>query len=225
MFKSACRTFFGVFSQRQTFLNLIYSLFGFGCGLIDLMLFSIAGWLVFGWIVTPIQVIGPFPFAAGSVLKSIGIGTGVALVATMTALLCFFPAFLEQWLAGWLLNVGFPVSPFWTAGGGYLASSARYVLSGAAWRRLLFSLMRIPLGFVSIAAILALLPAVLAVLMMPSFYLAGFRELILGPWRVDSLGESVLVLLAAGVLATLALHGANLFSRLSGRLARAWLHD
>ena len=53
--------------------------------------------------------------------------------------------------------------------------------------------------------------------------LLGAAELGLG--TVSEPGPGFLPFLAAVVLATLALHGANLFSRLSGHLARAWLHD
>ncbi len=223
--KKAFTILFGVFAEKQSFLNVAYLLAGFACGLIDLILFSVIAGLVLGLVAVPVWVTGSFSLDWTAAAKTIAVGVGGVLVIPASMLLWFFPAVLEQKLAAWLLNVRFSVRAFWTVGASLPAAAARYIVSGVAWRRFLFGVIRIPLGFVSFVAVMVSLPAAVALLSMPAAYLAGYQDLIVGRWRIDSFLESLAVFLGALFLMPLLLHALNLLSRLSGGLARLCLQD
>lgn len=225
MIERAFTRLFRVFAQKQTFLNLLYLLAGFVCGLMNLIIFSVSGALVLGLVTIPAWMISSFSLDPGATLKAVAILLGGLLVIPASLLLWFFPALLEQKLAASLLNVRFSVTAAWTAVGSPPAALAKYMISRAAWSRFLFGVIRIPLGFVSFVTLLVGLLAAVAFLSMPVAYLAGYRDLIVGQWRIDSLVESLLVFLAALILAPLALHVLNLLSRLSGGLAKFCLQD
>ncbi len=225
MVKKALLMFFGVFSDRKTYLNLAYLLAGSVCGLIDFILFSTSLALVLGLTAIPIWLLGALSLDLADATKALTIVAAGILSIPASLLLWFFPALLEQRLAGWLLDLRFSVRVFWAGAGSIPAALLRYVASGVAWRRLLFGVLRIPLGFVSFLAVLIVAPAGMAFLSMPAVFLAGYRDLIVWKWRIDSVGESAAVFAAALLLAPLALHAMNWLSRASAGLARFCLQD
>ncbi len=225
MVKKALLMFFGVFSDRKTYLNLAYLLAGSVCGLIDFILFSISLALIAAMVAVPIWLVVALSLDLADATKALAMAAAGILSIPASLLLWFFPALLEQRLAGWLLDLRFSVRAFWAGAGSIPAALLRYVASGVAWRRLLFGILRIPLGFVSFLGVLAVVPAAVALLSMPGVFLAGYRDLTVWKWRIDSVGESTAVFVAALLLAPLALHALNWLSRASAGLARFCLQD
>jgi hypothetical protein len=215
--------FFAVVTRKQTYLNLAYLLAGSACGLIDLLFMAAAGSLVFGLVAVPVEMLAWLPLGVGSALKLAGVVLGGGPVVPVTVLLCFIPAVLEQNLAAWFLKIDFMVRPFWIAEKNLVRAAAKYTGSGVAWKRLCFSILRVPLGGISFLAMLLFLPGLLAMLGMPVVYLAGFHELIFWHWRVDTLMGSAAVSLAGLLLVPLVLHPLNWLARFSGWLAKELL--
>ncbi len=225
MIKQAIAGLFAGFTRKQTLLNLAYLLAGFACGLVDLILLSVSAGLFLGLVAVPIWAASSFSLDATALAKVLALALGGILAVPASVLLWFFPAILEQHLAAWLLHIRFSVSAFWTAEANIPLAVARYIVSAAAWRRFLFGMLRVPLGLLSFVAVLVVVPAAVALLSMPAVFIAGYRDLIVWKWRIDSIGESLVVFLAALILAPLALHALNWLSRASGSLAKLCLQD
>ncbi|MGE5251710.1 MAG: hypothetical protein ACM3QS_16020, partial [Bacteroidota bacterium] len=92
-------------------------------------------------------------------------------------------------------------------------------------KRVAFCLLRIPLALIFFLTILLALLVFFALFTVPILYLAGFHELIILKWRVDSFMEGLSVFLAALALTPFVLHASNLLARLSGQFARRLLPD
>ena len=225
MIKQGFARIFRVFAYRQTYLNAAYLLAGFACGLIDLILFSVTAAIVLGLVGVPIWVADAVSLDSTATAKTVAVALCGVLIVPASMLLWFFPALLEQQLAAWLLDLRFSIRAFWTVGDGVPGALLKYIVSGAAWRRFLFGLTRIPLGFLSFLAVLIVVPAVLALLSIPAVYLAGYHDLIVWKWRIDSLGECLAVFLLALILAPVALHALNLLTRAFSAFARLCLQD
>ena len=224
--QKAFGSFFTVVTRKQTYLNLAYLLAGSACGLIDLLFLAAAGSLVFGVVAVPAGILAWLPpFEPASSLKLAGLVLGGVLLVPLSVLLCFIPSVLEQNLAAWFLKMDPVVRPFWIAERNPVKAAARYLASAVGWKRLCFSLLRVPLGSISFLAMLISLPALFGMLSMPVVYLAGFHELIFWHWRVNTFMGSVAASVAAVLLAPIILHLFNWLARFSGGLARALLHD
>ncbi len=225
MIKQAFARLFGVFTAKQTFLNLAYLLASSVCALIDFMLFSVSAALILGLVAVPMWVVGAVSLDLTQTAKAAAVAVAGVLTIPASVLSWYVPALVEQRLAGWLLYLHFSVHAFWTGEAGILTALLKYIASGVAWRRFLFGVLRIPLGALFFLAVLVVVPAAVAMLSMPAVFLAGYRDLIVWTLRIDSLGETLAVFLAALILAPLALHAFNWLTRVSAGLAKLCLQD
>jgi hypothetical protein len=59
----------------------------------------------------------------------------------------------------------------------------------------------------------------IALFAMPLAHLAGFQNLIIGPWRFDSFGKTILAFQVGSLLLPLTVYALNRLAKLSGWLA------
>jgi len=129
----------------------------------------------------------------------------------------------EQWLANLLLKENIALDREMWSKGSYLLKPGRFFILPSTWKLLSYVLLKIPLGGISFFAVFNVLVPVIALFGMPLAYLAGFHDLIIGPWQFDSFVKAVLACLAGILLLPLSFHLMNLLAKFSGWLARSLL--
>lgn len=214
---------FGMFLQKQTYLNLVYLAVSIGMGFGYYLILQIFLALSWGLIFPNVEILASLSLDLLAGLKVAAVVlSGVLIIPLLVPILQLTVPF-EQALANWLLDAYIPVDMSLWSRSSILLKPRRLFRSAAAWKRLLFVLLRIPLGATSFYALFTVLLPAIAMLGMPLAYGVGFRNLILGPWRIDSLEKAGLAFLAGVVLVPLAFYGLNLLGYLSVWLARTLL--
>lgn len=193
--QSLARTVLSVFTRRQTYLNIAYLLIAFPLGL-----------LYFVFLVVGLMI--------GFALLLTLVGIPVLLLVHLVAWVFLH---LERRIAVRLLNVQIPpIGPAESSG-----SLWRRLIATAAdpttWTGMFFLLVKFPVGTASFALAVGLLAATLAFVAAPVAY--RFGTIPVGPWGVDSFGESVLLVPLGLAMALVSMHVLNLAAFASGRFA------
>ena len=193
------RTALHAFLRPQTYLNLVYLLLAFPLGL-AYFLFLVVG-------------------------LTVGFALVLTLVGIPILLLMHLAAWalmkLERWLAIRLLGVDIPPmspvdpqGPLWRR----LIGKAK---DPSTWTGMFFLLAKLPLGFVAFVLTVVLLSVSIAFAAAPVLHLAF--AIPVGPWSVDSLGESLLLAPLGVLIAVLSVNVLNYTASLYGRFARLML--
>lgn len=224
-FRIFLRKILGVFLHKQTYLNMSYLLVNIAFGAAYLLVLYIGLLLSWGVIYPTMSILISNSLDWISQLKLVlvaGIGLLIIPVLVPVLQLLVVP---EQAMANMLLKESIPLdTSMWSKKSLFLRPQ-RFFLEPSTWKRLLFILLKIPLGGLSFTALfLVLLPA-LALLGMPVAYLLGMQNLIIGMWRFDTLIEALLAFLAGLIFVPLSLYIINLMAKVSGWLARTLLLD
>ena len=212
-----------VFREKQTYLNLAYLGLNVAFGFAYYLTFQICLALAWGLVFPNIAVLTSLQldWIARFKIASVILGGILILPILVWALQVFVVP--EQWLANLLLKENIALDRDMWSKNSSLLRPGRLLVAASTWKRLLYMLLKIPLGWVSFFAIFTMLVPVLALFGMPLAYLAGFRNLIIGPWRFDSIEKTALAFLSGVLLLPLSLYAMKLLARLSGWLARILL--
>ena len=195
------RTAIHAFVRRQTYLNLAYLLVAFPLGL-TYFLFLVVG------------------LAVGFALVLTLVGIPVLLLVHLVAWALMR---LERWLAIRLLGVDIPpMSPVDPHGPMWRRLIGK-ATDPSTWTGMFFLLAKLPLGLVAFLLSVVLLSVSIAFAAAPVLHLAF--AIPVGPWRVDSLGESLLLAPLGVLIAVLSVNVLNYTASLYGRFARLMLGE
>ena len=221
--KNLANSFFGVLIRSRTYLNILYLLASFPLGVIY-CIFLLTGWFLgYGLLMGGWQSI----FLATDLYSRIKIlpilfsGIGVWLLVLAT---CWIPAALERQLPVRLLEVDIPVtSRRFSNPRGRWARIWTYLLDPMTWKCFVFVALKFPVGIATFTFVIGLISAAAAMVFAPIAHLIGFNSFIIGPWRIDTWGETF-VASALGIFAVpLSLHLLNGFAFISGWSAKVML--
>ena len=195
------RTAIHAFVRRQTYLNLAYLLVAFPLGL-TYFLFLVVG------------------LAVGFALVLTLVGIPVLLLVHLVAWALMR---LERWLAIRLLGVDIPpMSPVDPHGPMWRRLIGK-ATDPSTWTGMFFLLAKLPLGLVAFLLSVVLLSVSIAFAAAPVLHLAF--AIPVGPWSVDSLGESLLLAPVGIVVGVLSVNALNYTASLYGRFARLMLGE
>ena len=195
------RTALRAFIRRQTYLNLAYLLLAFPLGL------------------------------AYFVLLVVGLTVGFALVLTLVGIPVLLAVHLaawalmnlERWLVIRLLGVDIPpMSPVDPQGPMWRRLIGK-ATDPSTWTGMFFLLAKLPLGLAAFLLTVLLIGASIAFAAAPVLHLAF--AIPVGPWRVDSLGESLLLAPLGVLIGVLSVNALNYTAALYGRFARLMLGE
>ena len=187
---------FGVFVKPQTYLNLVYLYMAFPLGIAYFVFIVVGLSMGFGLIITLFGV--------------------PLLVLTIVAswLLCSF----ERELANRLLKEEIPPILQRDISALTLLGKLKALLSNpVTWTGLLFLIAKFPIGIASFILATLLLTGSVALLAAPIY--VHWNHINFGIWRVDSLGEAMILVPIGIVMAIVTPHVLNFAAFLSGRLA------
>ena len=195
------RTALHAFLHPQTYLNLVYLLLAFPLGL-AYFLFLVVG-------------------------LTVGFALVLTLVGIPILLLMHLAAWalmnLERWLAIRLLGVDIPpMSPVDPQGPLWRRLIGK-ATDPSMWTGMFFLLAKLPLGLAAFLLTVLLLGVSIAFVAAPVLHLAF--AIPAGPWRVDSLGESLLLAPLGVLIAVLSVNVLNYTASLYGRFARLMLGE
>ena len=223
MMTSLFRKLTQVFLQKQTYLNLAYLGLNITFGFAYFITFQVCLLLAWGFISPNASIIASFPLDWLSQIKlALVILSGILILPVLVWVLQLFVV-PEQWLANLLLKENIPLDREMWSKDSLLLRPWRLFLTASTWKRLLYTLLKIPLGGISFFAIFTILIPVIALFGMPLAYLVGFQDLIIGAWRFDAFWKAALAFAAGVVLLPLSFYAMNLLAKFSGWLARILL--
>jgi len=221
--KAILQTFISPFIGFQTFRNLACLLGNIVFGFAYYFILQIGLALAWGLTYLPFSILPSLDWA--SQLKTAPVILAGLLVLPILVWILQLFVLPEQWLANFLMKADIPLDEALRTKDSNLLQPIRLFAAASTWKRLLHALLKIPLGVVSFAALFLVLLPVLALLATPLAYLAGFQDLIVGAWRMDTFGNASLASLSSFLLLPLTLHGVNLLAKFSGCLAKVLLTD
>lgn len=214
-----------MFTSWQSCLNLAYLGVNIAFGFTYYLLLQILLGLFWGLIFPTISLKDWFSLDWITLIKlGFVILSGVLIIPCLVWILQL-PVVPEQWLANLVLKETIDLDKKMWSKDSSLLRPERLFLVASTWKRLLYTLLKIPLGLISFFAIFNLLVPAVALLGMPLAYLVGFRDLIVGEWRFDSIEKVALAFLSGIVVLPLSIYGINLFAKFSGWLARTLLRN
>jgi hypothetical protein len=198
--KSGWERFFGVITQGQTYLNLVYLLLAFPLGL-----------FYFIFLVTGLSL------GVGLFIIWIGILILVGMFAAWVGL-----AYFERWQAIKLLHVDIPPmmrKP--TSGMNLWEKFKAYFSDAGTWKGLLYLFLKFPMGIVSFVVVVTLVSLSGGLMLTPVLYPYGYIQF--GGWALGSMTEAVGVSLLGILILFASLHVFNGLAYVSGQLARVLL--
>lgn len=189
-------TVLGVFVRPQTYLNLVYLYLAFPLGIAYFVFIVVGLSLGFGLIITLF---------------------GVPLLV-LTIVASWLLSSFERELANRLLKEEIPPILWEDFSGLTLLGKLKALLSSpVTWTGLLFLIVKFPMGVASFILATLLLTGSVGFLAAPIYY--RWTDINFGIWRVDSLGEAIILLPIGIVMAIVTPHVLNFAAFLSGRLA------
>ena len=195
------RTAIHAFVRGRTYLNIAYLLLAFPLGLVYF------GFLAIG--------------------LAVGFALVLALVGIPILLLVHLAAWVlmrwERWLAIRLLRVTIPPISHVDPQGPMLRRLVGNATDPSTWTGMFFLLAKFPLGLISFLLTVVLLAVSIAFTAAPVLHLAF--AIPVGPWSVDSLGESLLLAPVGIVVGVLSVNALNYAASLYGRFARLMLGE
>lgn len=217
------KSFFGVLVKKQTYLNGLYLLLAFPLG-IAYGIFIMTGWflgysLVLGAWQSVILAFDPY-----SMIKILPIFLSGIMVWLVVIATCWIPANIERRLVGWLLGVNIAPTPFRLVKPPGIWTRIRlYLLAPATWKSLVFVALKFPLGIATFTIVIGLISIASAMVFAPLARLIGFRSFILGPWQIDTWGETFFASVFGVFVVPLSLHLLNGLALVSGWFAKILL--
>jgi len=191
----AIRIFFSVIIRAQTYRNGLYLLLTFPLGL-AYGCFLLVGWFLgYGFVSAAWSSLAQAPDPL-SVIKILAILVGGILVWILVITTCGIPAWLEKRLAKWLLGADFLPSRYLMAEKRTIwARIWAYLSDPTTWKSAAFIALKLPLGIALFTVVVGLISAATGLLLAPLAYLIGYKSFIIGPWRIDTWGETFLATL------------------------------
>ncbi len=195
--------YFGVITKEETYLNLIYLLLAFPLGVV-----------YFTFLVTGLSL------GLGTVIIWIGIPILLAVFAASWGLAAF-----ERMLAMLLLREDIPpMSPVEHTSESAWEKVKAHLGNRVTWTSLLYLILKFPVATLFFVVAVTLLATTIGLLITPFLYQVWTFPSGWDFWRIDTLGESLLVAgLALVLVGPISLHVVNLMAYLSGAFARAML--
>jgi len=196
---SGLNRFFGVVTNPQSYLNIVYLLLAFPLGTFYFVFLVTGLSLGFGLSVTLL----------GIPLLGLVLGGSWAL--------CKF----ERNVAGTLLRVDIPAGARQPESNGLWARVKVLLKDRVTWTGMFYLLLKFPLGTATFTIVVTLMAVTLALLAAPILYLYADIDLVV--WYVDTLPEAFLCTLIGVALLFISMHLMNGMAYVSGRMARVSL--
>ncbi|RPI78369.1 MAG: hypothetical protein EHM41_25150 [Chloroflexi bacterium] len=217
------RNIFTVFIQKQTYVNLLYLWVNIGFGFTYYIILQVCLSLSWGFIYPNIAILSSTSLDFETQLKLSGVILVGLLVIPSLFLIFQLPVVPEQALANLLLKESIRLDTAMWSKDSCFFRPWRLLISASPWKRFLYMVCKVPLGGISFFAFFNVFIPAAALFGMPLAYLVGFRNLIIGPWRFDSVEKVLAAFLSGILLVPVALHGMNLLAKISGLLAKTLL--
>ena len=216
MIVSAQRRFFGVISNPQSYINILYLLLSFPLG-IAYFVFLVTGIsLDFGlliiWVGVPILVL---------VLAGSWVLCELERVLAIGLLKEDIPPTVREDLSGQVEADVQSLSSGERLFIGMWRRSRVYLSNRLTWTGMLYLFLKFPLGIASFVIVVTLISVTGALLAAPIYYSrAGVTWSV---WTIDTLGEAFVLTLIGIPMVFISLHLMNLTALASGRLAQVML--
>lgn len=192
--------FFGVVSNGQSYLNIIYLLLSFPAGL-----------FYFIFLVTGLSL------GVGLAIVWVGIPILLLVLAGWWAMLVF-----EREMAIRLLHVEIaPMTRDPNPPQGMWARLKSILVNPVTWKGLLFLLARFPLGILAFVIVVTWFSLSIGLMSAPFVY--GFATVNIGAGRVATMSDALLLAVIGCVIAIVGMHLMNLMSYVYGQFARLML--
>lgn len=199
MDKNPLERLYGVFTESQTYLNLVYLLLAFPLGL-AYFIFLVTG----------------FSLGLGLLI----VWVGFLILAGVMALSWVLTLF-ERQLAINLLRVEIPPLSQPVSSSDTLFHQLKAHLShSVTWKGIIFLFLKFPIGIASFVVTITLVSVSFGLLMAPLTY--PWWHLNVGYWQINSLPGAMVAFVAGLVVAPLSLHAMNILAGWIGQLTR-WL--
>lgn len=197
--------------NKQTLKNMLYLGLGFPLGILYLVLFAVCLGIIAGLLFTPMTIANDHTWGLLTLIRVAGAICYGILTIPILLLILWIPALLESHLAAWLIATPRDErSPHLIQKKSLFKTIGRYLLSRASWKNFLFGLIRIPLSLGSFILLISSLSILVALVFMPVIYLLGFKDLILGIWRIDSPTKAAIACILGIIMVPALLHLLNL---------------
>lgn len=205
---NAFARFFGVIARKQTYLNMLHVLLSFPLGL-----------FYFVFLVTGLAV------GIGTIIIWIGL-----LILAMVMAAWFLFILFERQLAAGLLQVKMnPLeTPRTRMAGTTWRKVVAYLKNPVTWKGLLYLFLKFPLGVGFFSVGTSFLAITISFLAAPIGYRFFYPEVWFTMekiWRVDTLGEAMILFVVGALLLFVTLHLINGMARISAQLAKALLDN
>ncbi|MBU1049434.1 sensor domain-containing protein [Candidatus Bipolaricaulota bacterium] len=191
--------FFGVITNPQSYLNIVYLLLAFPLGT-----------FYFVFLVTGLSL------GLGLSITVLGLPL-LALVLGGSWALCRF----EQSLASAMLKETFPISSHRPEAKGLWSRIKALFKDRATWTGTLYLLLKFPLGVAAFTIVVTLISVALALIAAPVLFM--YADLDLFIWYVDTLPEAFALTLIGVIWLFVSLHLINAMAYGLSRMARALL--
>ena len=196
---SGLNRFFGVVTNPQSYLNIVYLLLAFPLGTFYFVFLVTGLSLGFGLSVTLL----------GIPLLGLVLGGSWAL--------CKF----ERNVAGTLLRVDIPAGARQPESNGLWARVKVLLKDRVTWTGMFYLLLKFPLGVATFTIVVTLIAVTLALLAAPIVYVYADIDLLI--WYVDTLPEAFALTLIGVAVLFISMHLMNGMAYVSGRIARVSL--
>lgn len=205
---NAFARFFGVIARKQTYLNMLHVLLSFPLGL-----------FYFVFLVTGLAV------GIGTIIIWIGL-----LILAMVMAAWFLFILFERQLAAGLLQVKMnPLeTPRTRMAGTTWRKVVAYLKNPVTWKGLLYLFLKFPLGVGFFSVGTSFLAITISFLVAPIGYRFFYPEVWFTMekiWRVDTLGEAMILFVVGALLLFVTLHLINGMAWISAQLAKALLDN
>ncbi len=199
--KTHLKRLFGVVSNGQTYLNVIYLLLAFPLGLV-----------YFVFLVTGLSL------GIGLIIIGIGIPILLLMMTSWWGLASF-----ERKITIWLLRVE-DIPPMLTktkSRKGIWERFGYYLSNPVTWKSLVYLCARFPLGLLSFIVSVILISLTTGMVAAPVIYES--HTLNVGFWQVDTLGEALICSILGVGVGLISIHVMNSLAFVSGRFASLML--
>ena len=196
---SGLKRFFGVVTNPQSYLNIVYLLLAFPLGT-----------FYFVFLVTGLSL------GFGLSITLLGIPL-LGLVLGGSWALCRF----ERGSAIALLKVKIPAGCSRPESKGLWSRVKVLLKDRVTWTGMLYLLLKFPLGIVTFTIVVTLIAVILALIAAPILYL--YADIDLAIWYVDTLPEAFALTLIGVAVLFISMHLMNGMACVSGRIARVSL--
>ncbi len=198
--RDVLQTYFGVFTKKETYLNLIFLSLAFPLGLIYFIS------LVVG-------------FSVGISLLIIWVG--LLILALLFPAIWYAIAF-ERIQAIHLLKENIPPMAKPTSSGqGLIEKIKIFFTNPVTWKGLLYLFLKFPIGIIQFTILVTGLSITLAFIAAP--FIFPFVDINIGLWIVDSFSEAIGLFVVGILLFPAILHFFNLICKINGKFAKVML--